>query len=181
MNFKVLIVSAFLALTFVSCKNDKKGEAAVAAEVKPETYNVMVDLIIKKDDDLLLFFKDGSNEWFDENHIVWQTVKGSDQVQTVTFNLPEGVLMTDMRLDIGRDEFKGQEPVEIKKITLQYLNNRFDINEDQISNSFEPNQYITFDAATKLYSFKKDEKGSYDPFFVAKSNIYNDIKRIAGL
>ena len=141
----------------------------------------MLDVIIKKDDDLLLFFKDGSNAWFDENHIVWATVKGSDQVQTVTFNLPEGVLMTDMRLDIGRDEFKGQEPVELKKITFQYLNNRFEINQDQISNSFEPNQYITFDPATKLYSFKKDEKGNYDPFFVAKSNVWVDIRRVAGL
>lgn len=172
--------TAFLGLTiilFTSCKK----EIATSKNDSVDLYEVSVSLKIKKDDVLILFYKDGSNSWFDQDHTIWQGVKGNEQIQTVTFKLPQGVLMTDMRLDIGRDEFNAQEPIEIKKVAFQYLDNRFEISEDQFANSFEPNEYITYDTQTKQYAFKQDTQGKYDPYFVAKSTVYNDIRKVAGL
>lgn len=178
MKTKLIVTSLFLALAFVSCKNGDKTPAE-AAETKVETFDVSVDLIIKKADDLILFYKDGSNQWFDDEHSVWLGVKGSGDVQTATFSLPEGVLATDLRLDIGRNDFKGQEPIEIKKIIISYRGKKFEVTEESFANYFTANEFISFDPATKLYSFKKNEKGEYDPFFVAKEPLFGELLKIA--
>ena len=100
-------------------------------------------------------------------------------MQSVVFNLPEGVLPNDLRLDIGRNEFKDLKDIEIKKIMISYLGNKFEIQQDQIETFFKPNQFISYDAATKLYSFKKDEQGNYDPFFETKPEFYPQLAKIS--
>ncbi|MNE61359.1 hypothetical protein D3C80_1565670 [compost metagenome] len=181
MKTKFLIASFLLTLAFVSCKNEEKKESVTPAveEVKVNTFDVTVDVVLKTDDDLILYYKDGTNEWFVEEKAVWNTVKGNNEVQSVVFNLPEGVLPNDLRLDIGRNEFKGLKDIEIKKITISYLGNKFEIQQDQLETFFKPNQFISYDAATKLYSFKKDEQGNYDPFFETKPEFYPQLAKIS--
>ncbi len=179
MKTKVIFASLFLSLAFVSCKNDAKvEEAPKTEEVKKNTFDVTVDLVIKKDDDLILYYKDGTNQWIVEEKAVWNTVKGSNNPQTVVFSLPEDVIPNDFRLDIGRNEYKEQKPIEIKKITLSYLNSKFEVSQDQINNFFKPNQFITFDPGTKTYSFIKDEKGNYDPFFETLPSFYPQLEKV---
>lgn len=179
MKTKVILVSLFLSVVFLSCKNEtKKEEVKPVEEAKSLTFDVVLDLIIKKDDDLIVYYKDGTNEWFVEEKAVWNTVKGSNEVQKVVFHMPEGVLPNDLRLDIGRNEFKGQEGIEIKNIAISYLDKKFDIPQSQIEMFFKPNQFITYDAASKLYSFKKDDKGNFDPYFETKPEFYPQIAKI---
>lgn len=181
MKTKLIAASFLLTLAFVSCKNEEKKESVAPAveEVKANTFDVTVDVVLKTDDDLILYYKDGTNEWFVEEKAVWNTVKGKNEVQSVVFNLPEGVLPNDLRLDIGRNEFKDLKDIEIKKITISYLGNKFEIQQDQIETFFKPNQFISYDAATKLYSFKKDEQGNYDPFFETKPEFYPQLAKIS--
>lgn len=180
MKTKLIITSFFIMASLVSCKNEESRKHSYAVGELPEkTFNVEVDLIIKKEDDLILYYKDGTNEWFVEEKAVWNTVTGKDDVQAVTFNLPEGVLPNDLRLDIGRNEFKDQKGIEIKKIIVSYLENKFEISQDQIATFFKPNQYISYDEASKLYSFKKDDKGNYDPFFETTPELYPQLAKIS--
>jgi hypothetical protein len=180
MKTKLIILSLFLSLGFVSCKNkSQKEEVKEPQKEKSLTFDVTLEIVTPADVDLILYYKDGTNEWFEEEKAVWNGAKTKAEVQTVTFNMPEGVLPNDLRLDIGRNEFKGLKDVEIKRITFSYLNNKFEIQEDQIGMYFKPNQYITFDPATKLYSFKKDDKGNYDPFFETKPEVYPRIAKVA--
>lgn len=180
MKTKLIILSLLLTLSLVSCKNEsKKEEVKEAEEKKSLTFDITLDIIVPADIDLIIYYKDGTNEWFEEEKAVWSGAKAKAEVQTVTFNMPEGVLPSDLRLDIGRNEFKGLKDVAIKKITLSYLNNKFEIPEDQLGMYFKPNQYIIFDQTTKLYSFKKDDKGNYDPFFETKPEIYPLIAKVA--
>ncbi len=164
-----------------SCKSEVK-EAAAAAEViekqKFEQFTVTVDIKIKKDDDLIVYYKDGTNEWIVEDKAVWNTVKGSNEFQKVVFELPKDVVPNDFRFDIGRNEFKGQEPVEIRSIKLNYYNNEFEITQDMFATFLRPNQYVKYDEVTKQYSFAKDEKGYYDPYFEPTPAIYPQISKL---
>lgn len=179
MKIKLVLISFFLIVCMVSCKNEAKKEEVISEEIKSKTFDVTVDLVVKTDEDLILYYKDGTNEWFVDEKAVWSSVKGKNEVQTVLFKLPEGVLPNDIRLDIGRNEFKDLKGLEIKKMKISYLDNKFEIQQDQIGSFFNSNQFITYDAVTKLYSFKKDDKGNYDPFFETKPEFYPQLAKIS--
>lgn len=173
MKIRILISALFLSLALFSCKNEAKEESEKSTEITQSvTFDILLDLKIKKDDDLIIYYKDGTNEWIVEEKAVWNSVKGSDEFQTVIFHMPDGVVPNDFRLDIGRNEFKNQEPIEIRRLTLSYLNNKFSVEEGQFDLFFKPNQYITFDEKTKQYSFSKDSLGSYDPYFETRPAFY---------
>lgn len=176
MKYKALLLG-LLSLVVLSCKNQEKEEKQNEVE-KPMIFQVTVELKIKKDDDLILYYKDGTNEWIVEDKAVWYSVKGNDNFQNVVFNLPEGVIPNDFRFDIGRNEFKNQEPVEIKSFTMKFLDKSFTINQDQFNLFFKPNQYIKYDPSTRQYSFSKDEKGNYDPFFETTPVFYQQITNL---
>jgi hypothetical protein len=168
----------FLGIVLItSCKN--KQEVVKEIERKLPTYDVIVDVIIPSDEELILLYKNGPGEFVDSK-TVWLGVKGSEASQTLVFSLPEGVMPTDFRLDIGRNEYKGLKSLEIKKISLRYENRRLDIRQEDVNKYFQINKYIGFDQSTKKYSFSKGQDGSYDPYFLASPLLYSDIKKIAG-
>ncbi|OYU81330.1 MAG: hypothetical protein CFE23_04340 [Flavobacterium sp. BFFFF1] len=179
MKTNVILTSVFLSLALFSCKNDDK-KTDESEKPKVETFDVSVDLIIKQQDELILFYRDGSNQWFDEAHAIWYGVKAKNELQTAKFSLPEESLATDLRLDIGRNEFKNQEPVEIKKITISYKGKSFEVNEDTMENYFKPNEFMVYNPETKLYSFKKNAKEEYDPYFVATPLLNQELAKITG-
>jgi len=174
----VFLLAIALFSTFTSCKQN--AEAEKDGEKKPvETFHVSMELQTNNDVDLILYYKDGTNEWFVDNKTVWYTAKANKDFQKVDFTLPEGSLPIDLRLDIGRNEYKGQEPIAIRYFSMNYKDQSFVITSDNFLTFFTPNQYITFDAATKRFAFKKDEAGNYDPFFVASPAMYTQIANVA--
>jgi hypothetical protein len=179
MKTKLVNTVLFISLTLFSCKNNEPKESPDSIqEVKPNTFEVTLDLVIKTDDELILFYKNGPNQWFDDEKTVWYSVKGSEEAQSVVFNLPEGVLPTDLRIDIGRNEMKNLKEIEIKKIAISYLDKVFEIQHDKIDTYFKPNQCMSYDSSTKMYTFKKDEKGIYDPFLEAQPDFYPQLAKI---
>lgn len=179
MKKTILFLSLMGLLSLTSCKKeqDKKSEEVAVEEAKSTTFDITVELKIKKDDDLIIYYKDGTNEWIVEDKSVWNSVKGSEDFQTVVFKMPEGVLPNDFRFDIGRNEFKGQQPIEIRKITLSYLNSKFDILQDEFLLYFKPNKYIAFDEKTKQYSFSIVDD-YYDPYFETTPLIYPRLSNV---
>lgn len=177
MKTKLIIAVIFISL--LSCKNNEQKESPEAIEeVKPKTFQVLLDLVIKTDDELILFYKNGPNQWFDDEKTVWNNVKGSEETQTVVFNLPEGVLPTDLRIDIGRNEMKNLKDIEIKKIAISYLDKSFEIPQDKMDTYFKPNKCMSYDASTKIYTFKKDDEGMYDPFLEAQPDFYTELAKV---
>lgn len=173
-----IFVIALSAIIFTGCKSEQKKDDVKSSveEIKESTtFDVKLDVVIKQDDDLILYYKDGTNQWIVEEKAVWANVKGKEGVQTVTFNLPENIVPNDFRLDIGRNEFKGQDPIEIKSFTMSYFANTFTATQDEFNTYFKPNQYITYNPATKQYELKKDEQGNYDGFFETTPELYPKI------
>ncbi len=181
MRTKFVLAGLCLVLAFASCKKEEsKPDAPADAETeKVATFDVVVDLVIPTDEELIIYYKDGSNEWFVEEKAVWRVVKGGTNVQQVVFNLPENVLPNDIRFDIGRNEYKGLKSLQIKKVAFHYYGKNIEIPGDQIMTFFRPNEYIVYDKAANQFTFKKDDKGNYDPYFESKPELYPKLAEAA--
>jgi hypothetical protein len=173
---KILFISA-LSFLVISCGDRTEKDSEKITEEKSTTFDVTVEIKIKKDDDLILYYKDGSNEWIVEEKAVWNSVKGSNDFQKVMFKLPEDVVPNDFRFDIGRNEFKDQDPVEIRSFTISYYDNSFVVTQDMFNTFFKPNQYIKYDESAKQFSLNKVE-GNYDPYFETAPEMYPQISKI---
>lgn len=167
-------------LSIISCKNESENQSENTETVIKEesiTFDIIVDIKIKKDDDLIIYYKDGSNQWIVEEKAVWNTVKGSNDFQMVVFKLPEDVIPNDFRFDIGRNEFKGQDPIEIRSISLNYLDNNFVVTQDMFTTFFRANQFLKYDDITKQFSLNKVE-GNYDPYFEVTPSMYPQLTKL---
>ncbi|MFE3872328.1 hypothetical protein ACFX5F_13955 [Flavobacterium sp. ZS1P70] len=179
MKIKLTTAIFFFAIAFVSCKNeDKKATAVPVEEVKANTFDVIVDLVIKKDDELILFYKDSSINYFDEKNTVYYGLKGKQEPQTITFSIPEGVLPNDIRFDISSK--KDQSPIKINSIRLSFEGRTFRVDQKDLLKYFTPNEFITFDESSATATLiSKGEK--YDPIFNTKQAIYIELEKVRGV
>ncbi|MHC0444414.1 hypothetical protein ACWA1F_03340 [Flavobacterium sp. 3-218] len=176
MKKQLICINLVLLTLFISCKN--KEEAQPVEELKTNTFDVIVDLKIEKDDELILFYKDPSIAYFDAKNTVYNGVKGKTESQQVTFSIPEGILPNDIRFDVSSN--KDQNPVIINSITLSFEGRVFKIEQKDILKYFTPNEFIKFDEETGTASFF--EKGeNYDPYFLTKEVLYPKIEMVRGV
>jgi len=120
---KHILTILILSITFIGCKNDKKTE--VKEEPKMDNFfKVSFDLIIKKDDNLHLYYTEDGTLNFNEKNSIWVAIKGSDNPQTVTFNLPPDVIPTHLRVDFGAGVNEAQSDVDIKSFTMNYFDKK---------------------------------------------------------
>jgi hypothetical protein len=176
MKTKLIFLNVLLLGSLISCKNQE--EKKLIEEVKANTFDVIVDLDIKKDDELILFYKDPSISFFDEKNTVYYGIKGKNEHQTIIFSVPEGVLPNDIRFDVSSK--KDQEPIKINSITLSFQERKFIIDQKNLLKYFSPNEFINFDETTGNITFiKKGE--NFDPFFLTKPAIYPELEKVRGV
>ena len=111
----------FLLFTtlFIGCKDEKSVDSldVVKPEIVDNSFKVTLDVVVKKDDDLSLFYtEDGSIDFKSEP--IWIGIKGSNVSQKVVYTLPEGVYPTQIRLDFGMN--KAQEDITLNSVTMEY-------------------------------------------------------------
>jgi len=139
---RVIGAAALFLMVLVGCKDEKSTDAsadkpAVTEIETTNNYQVILDVIVKKDDNLSLFYTiDGTDNFFTIQPI-WVNVKGSDNVQQATYNLPADVVPTALRLDFGLA--KNQEDIVFKKITVKHLDKTFTADGSKIWDYFGPN------------------------------------------
>lgn len=173
MKKSAIIAGLFVICAFISCKKEDKAQETKEVKVeKTDAFTVSLDIISTKDVDLILYYKDGSNEWFEDSKAIWQGAKANPASQTVVFTFPEEATPNDLRLDIGRNDLAENVDVIIKNVKFEFLGRETQITGDQFGMFFKPNQYISFNEATKVYTCSKSENGSYDGFFETKPEFY---------
>jgi hypothetical protein len=140
---KFLII--FTVLAFVSCKDDKSTKDDQQKEAqKPagnDFFRVTLDLIAKKDDSFHIFYTEDGSQDFKEENSVWVEFKGSDNGQKLNFDLPTGVMPTQLRIDFGVN--KAQEDVQINSMEMSYHGNTALISGPQFFTVFRPNEAST--------------------------------------
>ncbi len=155
MKTKILIVSVLFFSVLFSCKDNKKDENTSVdnKEITNTSFVVTLDLIIKKDDNLHLYYTEDNSINFSEEKSAWAEIKGSEISQKVVFKLSEDVLPTDLRLDLGYGKNPEQKEIIVNSISFDYYNKSFTIKGNEISNYFYPNKENTIlDSATGTLS-----------------------------
>lgn len=126
MKTKVILAGLFLSLTLLSCKKeDKKADevATPTVENNDNIFKVTLDLLVKKNDTLHLYYTEDNSINFTEEHSVWLPVEGKNTNQEITFNLPEDAYPTQVRIDFGVN--KENTDVTFKKAKFDYLGKNF--------------------------------------------------------
>lgn len=169
-----IFITTLALISLSSCKNDKSEVTEPIASV--ETFKVGIDLVIKKDDSLQLYYKEESmTDWvFDK--CVTKTVKGSENSQEVIFDLPEDVLPSELRFDMGTN--KNQEEVQIKNFRMKYFDKSFEAKDTLFFQYFYPNEQIDYnrDKATAKPIVKAGT--IYDPMFVSRQVLTTQINKL---
>ena len=167
--FSISMKASFLiSLFFFGCKEAKKREQ----ELEKNNFTIQIEIEIPTNEELIVYYKDGKNQWFVEKKAIWRNVKGSKKSQKVIFTIPNQIVPNDFRIDIGRNVYKGLSYCIIKSIAIGFQGRYYVIPENKVLNYFNPNQFIIYDKKTKIFKFSKDAKGNYDPFFESKETLY---------
>ena len=165
MKLRALIALTFF-ITFLSCKKEteekvnKNDSTEIQVEVDEDLLKVSFELIIKKDDNLHLYYTEDGSINFDEKQSLWVPVKGSENVQKVTFKLPKDVYPTALRVDFGFGKNVEQSDVELKTFSMNYFDEKVEANGVDILNYFYPmkeNNLIT-PGTTTLKRLNKDQE-----------------------
>lgn len=170
-----------LSLILLSCKNEnttdenKPMEEAVEEQKLP-AFLVELDLVIKKDDTLQLFYTEFENETFVGTKKIRTVVKGNNQEQTIDFKLPGDVFPKRLRIDFGESE--GQEPIEFKKFKVSYLDKIFEAKDTMFYQFFMPNRQIEWDRKNAIIKVNKKEGELYDPQFLSREILEKRLEKM---
>lgn len=164
-------------LTVLSCK-DKEAEATKTEEKKEPTnvFSITVDMVVKKDDSFQIYYMEDVNAEVNPSNYVDVPVKGSEQPQTIVFNLPEDVIPANIRFDLGGN--KEQDPIKINSFKMSYLGKNFEALNEKFDFFFGYNPQVTFDKTTSTATMKAEPNEGYDPICIAKSSLQDEIKKL---
>ena len=162
MKAKNLVVVFLTVLGVVSCKDDKKTEDAVTTPEAPKVekgFSVGFGVIAKKDDNFHLYYTEDGSINFTEEKSLWYPLKGSDTEQEVSFVLPEDVIPTNFRVDLGYGVNKEQSDIVLRKFKMDYFGKSFEAKDSLIFNYFYPNKDNTIldKANATLKRIKQDQ------------------------
>lgn len=172
----------FLTLIVFSCKKEeeKNSDASKAnyQEVDKDLVKVSFDLIVKKDDNMHLYYTEDGTINFDEKNSVWIPVKGSENVQEVVFKLPKDVLPTHLRVDLGYGKNEQQSDVDLKTFKIKYLDKMFEAKDTMIFNYFYENKENTIKLPKTSILKRKDKSQESGPMLYPHTTLTEELKKI---
>jgi len=177
-KFVFLLIITFSTL---SCKKEsnKSSDSDITIQELDESFNVVLDLVIKKDDDIALFYTTDGSVDFSKIPPIWQGVKGSESVQQIVFKLPLDAKPTQFRFDLGRNPEQGD--IFLKKVTFKYIGKSREIGCPELVDFFRANDtYCTFDHITGLVKVKESLTGetNFPSIYPHEENLMAEIEKL---
>lgn len=173
MKTKFIISSLILSLTLFSCKKENKDTENQSNE--SEKFQVTLELVIKKDDSLQLFYRDEAIPSYSEENSLWTNVKGSENAQEVKFELPEVIIPTHLRFDLGKNA-KDQAPITIKNFKMEYKGKTYESKDSTMVHYFLANEQFQYEPIGKVLTPTKVEGQPYDPFIFSTDLLGKQVK-----
>lgn len=135
MKVKSTLLGLLVAVIMFSCKNeDKQDEAKQEINNK---FKVTLNLLIKKNDTLHLYYTEDNSINFKEESSIWLSLPGKNESQDITFELPEDVFPTQFRFDLGVNQ--ENEKIKLNGVKLNYHEKSFAANDSLIYRYFRVN------------------------------------------
>ena len=179
MKTKNLILAAVLSLSFISCKNDgkEKKEAEAKAEVK-QNFSIDLDVITPIEDNFAIYYTEDNTNNFTGEKAIWGGLKAQPQSQHVTFNLPEEIIPTHIRIDFGINNNQGD--VILERFKMSYYGNTFESKGSDFLKYFLKNDSVKteIDDIKGTIKFLKNPKKYYTPFYYPDRTMLDEIKTI---
>ena len=154
MKVKSTLLGLLVAVIIFSCKNEVKQD-----EAKQEINNkfkVTLNLLIKKNDTLHLYYTEDNSINFKEESSIWLSLPGKNESQDITFELPEDVFPTQFRFDLGVNP--ENEKIKLNGIKFNYREKSFAVNDSAIYRYFRVNTDNSIMDINTLELSRKDTK-----------------------
>ena len=178
------IVLSFIFVYFLMVSCDSKKETSVfEGDNQPETeqpvvaeatapFTVTVDLKMKQNDALQLYYTETPNGEYSEKMSVWRDYTAPD-MQQVVFELP--VKPSDIRLDFGKEKMN---EATVKSILLKIKDGgELLVDNDSLLNQFfSINEYVEKDDRLNFKFISKDGD-KYDPFIYSRDNLTAELQK----
>lgn len=142
-------MALFVAL--FSCENQKKQERFITS----------LDLVVRKDDSIHVFYKSDGTINFNEKESFWKVIKANNKNQKIDLVFPKKVVPTQIRIDFGKN--KHQKQIVVNKIQFNYLGNSFVAKGKEIYKYFRIDQSNTLLNKDTGILIRKDSITSQGP------------------
>lgn len=160
-----------LIVLFFSCQKEKKDtnqlkkDSPTSKKIKDNIFKIILEVKVINDDKFEVYYVDDYEEGsFNPDKRLAKFIKASNELQTIQFNLPSGILPYKFRIDVGDNINRHETLVEIKSIRLE-LNSEFMLIDNQLIDIFfNPNIFLVKRDNGYLRRIVDDR---YDPFLLS--------------
>ena len=175
MKLKFLTVLFFLSIISCKEKEDNK-EISTEEKVKAEHLKVSLNLQIKEDDSLQLYYSEDLEPNYNDLYSIWAIVKGSESNQEVIFDLPSDVYPTHLRLDFGVN--KKQKEIKVNSFNMVYGDKYFETKDTMFYQYFEPVNQIDWDRKNAIAKIQVADNENHDPSFYPRETLKEELKKL---
>ncbi|MXN92573.1 hypothetical protein GR160_15195 [Flavobacterium sp. Sd200] len=165
-----LFLLSFLSLV-TGCKNKSSLQTIPAVD----NFRVEMDVNASKKDDFTVYYNETNNLDFSGDYAQWKGIEGGKD-ETVTIDMPKGVIPTDIRLDFGVN--KEQQYVTVKNIKFSYNTSAFTIKGSDFFKFFNEDKNFKTETDTVQGTLKiMAQDGIYKtPYFYPSQQLHDAIK-----
>lgn len=171
---RISLILSIIFATTISCKQEEVKKEIV--EEKP--FTIEMEVKIKEDDVICIYFKDNTIGFFNEDMAIYKPLVKSDSTQNLIFELPEGIIPNDFRFDLSHKN--PNQTMLVNKITFINNGKSFVIENKDIDKYFAPNSGVVFNESDRSFTFKKNDDGNYDPFLSSTGQFYPLLETLVG-
>ncbi|MFN3752797.1 hypothetical protein [Flavobacterium sp.] len=182
MKTKFIILTAVFSLILISCKNEEKTTTEEGTEVAnqnvKENFSLEMDVICTNKEDFSMFYTEDGTINFNADQVAWTGVEPKATSQKVVFNLKEEIMPTNIRIDFGIVQDRGD--VTLEKFKLNYYGKTFEAQGSDFLKYFIPNENVKADVdpVKGTIRFQKIADKPYTPSFYPQQTILDEIKKI---
>lgn len=181
MKTKFITLGICITCLLISCKYEKKNDSTEVVdktEVIDNSFKVVLDVIVKDNDDFSIFYTEDGSSDFTKIPPIWLTVKGSEYSQKVLFSLPEDVIPTQLRIDFGINE--NQKDIILNSIEMEYMGKSKKIGCPQLVSYFRADDSkCTFDHVTgKIVAKVVDGKRQFPSLYPHETVLQPEIEKL---
>lgn len=178
MKIRLLIGLLSLSLAFSCQKKAEENKEEIQLTPEQQIFNVEMDVKAENADDFALYYTQDNTINFSDKEVVWRGVKGGMQSERLTFNLPEDVLPTNIRIDFGIK--KDSKDVTLERFKIAYLNQTIEAKGSDFLYYFIINDKVQAipDPANGTITFKKKPEFPTETYYYYPSPALNDTIKV---
>jgi hypothetical protein len=172
---KIFLSVLFSSLLLLSCKGDKDTEKEVTEKLK--AFTITFDAIVEKDDVFQIFYNEDGTDNFPAENAVTINIVGNPNTQEIIFVLPDDVMPSALRFDIGANKELTQ--VTFKGFKIEYLQNVLKSDAKDFHKYFYPNTQVELDSVSAVAKIKMLEADQgYDPILGSTTELKAKIQSL---